>query len=431
MNPRQLIVLIRRTIVGTVTYAPPSELSFRYESTWRDSVLSFPLSVSLPIAHAEHVGPNVEAFLWGLMPDNEVVLERWGRQYQASPKSVFALLEHVGEECAGAAQFARPERVESLLSSASHDKVDSLERSDIAERLRELRQDPSRGRRRSDHGQFSLAGAQPKTAFLRHMDRWGIPEGQIPTTHIIKPVNHLLEGQIENEHFCLTLARQLGLPVARSWIEDFGSERAIVIERYDRVIPTPTCRPDEIERVHQEDFCQALGILPDLKYQSGGGPTPKAIAELIGRESSAPAQDLDHFIDALAYNWLIAGTDAHAKNYSILHGARQTLRLAPLYDIASFLPYDDDPQRTKLAMKIGGQYRLRDVRLRQWEKLAEEFDVPTAHVVDRVTSLAADASQLLIDVAEAIQQQTDHPVIGKLASLLKDRIKDCEARLRS
>ena len=188
----------------------------------------------------------------------------------------------------------------------------------IAERLRALREDHSAWRIPRDTGQFSLAGAQPKTALLFENKKWGVPSGRVPTTHILKPPSGEFDGHAENEHFCLELARALGLPVVDSRIMHFKDEVAIVVERYDRVRIAGGLR-----RVHQEDMCQALGIPPTRKYQNEGGPGIRDIVDLLSDVlDELQREDIATFLDSVVYNWLIAGTDAHAKNYALLIGAR-------------------------------------------------------------------------------------------------------------
>ena len=161
-----------------------------------------------------------------------------------------------------------------------------------------------------DTGQFSLAGAQPKTALLFQNDRWGIPSGRLPTTHILKPPTGQFDGHADNEHICLMLARSLGLSAAQSTVMHFKKEIAIVIERYDR-----QRKGNDIIRVHREDICQVLGIAPAKNYQNEGGPSAYDIVQLLRTYSTDRETDLNTFIDALGFNWLITGTDAHAKNY--------------------------------------------------------------------------------------------------------------------
>jgi serine/threonine-protein kinase HipA len=260
--------------------------------------------------------------------------------------------------------------------------------------------------------------------------RWGVPSGRTPTTHILKPPTGDFDGHTENEQVCLTLARALGMPVVSSQIQRFAGEIAIVVERYDRV-PGPSGPNEPILRIHQEDVCQALGLPPASKYQSEGGPSPRAVVELLRTHSSRPAEDVETFVSALAYNWLIAGTDAHAKNYSLLHGPAGALRLAPLYDLASALPYERlDQRRLKLAMKIGGEYRVHDVAERHFRKLATELRLDPGETLARVRQLAA----ALVEQIEPIRKQArreglTHPIVGRLAAQLAARAERCAAAL--
>jgi serine/threonine-protein kinase HipA len=141
----------------------------------------------MPLASPEHKHELINSFLWGLLPDNEKILEDWSRKYHVSPRNAFGLISHVGEDCAGAIQFVRPERREEMARESAEAEVEWLSEDDIAERLRNLRRDHSAWRTPADTGQFSLAGAQPKTALLWDNGRWGIPSGRTPTTHIVKP----------------------------------------------------------------------------------------------------------------------------------------------------------------------------------------------------------------------------------------------------
>jgi serine/threonine-protein kinase HipA len=363
----ELVALLDGNEVGRVRNDARGRLTFVYDSKWRDAPGAYPLSLSMPLAAEDHGPAAVQAFLWGLLPDNERVLDRWAKKFHVSARNVFALISNVGEDCAGAVQFVMPDRLEDL-KSGRDDQVEWLDEAAIAKRLQTLREDHAAWRLPRDTGQFSLAGAQPKTALLLQKGRWGIPSGRIPTTHILKPPTGHFDGHAENEHICLKLARGLGLPVAETKVMRFEKEIAIVIERYDRQFSGNT-----IIRVHQEDICQALGILPTKKYQNEGGPAPTDVVGLLRGYSTDRETDIDTFVDALAFNWLIAGTDAHAKNYSLLLASGPHVRLAPLYDIASILPYDDvDMQKMKLAMKVGGEYKLTQIGLREWQKFARE-----------------------------------------------------------
>lgn len=205
------------------------------------------------------------------------------------------------------------------------------------------------------------------------------------------------------------------MPVADTKVMRFEKEIAIVIERYDRQFSGNT-----ITRVHQEDICQAIGVLPTKKYQSEGGPAPADIVELLRSYSTDRETDLDTFVDALGFNWLIAGTDAHAKNYSLLLASGPTVRFAPLYDIASILPYDDvDVQKIKLAMKVGGEYKLTQIGLRQWQKFAREVRLDA----DKVRTGLIYMAEQLPDAVNAVRAQAekeglDNAIIGRLPDQL-------------
>jgi serine/threonine-protein kinase HipA len=422
----RLIALLAGREVGTVHYKN-ARLSFVYNDTWRADPNAYPLSLSMPLASAEHGHARIEAFLWGLLPDNDRVLENWGKRFQVSPRNVFRLIAHVGEDCAGAVQFVRPERLEALQADTASKEVKWLTEDDVAERLRALRADHSAWRSAQDTGQFSLAGAQPKTALLFERKRWGVPSGRVPTTHILKPPTGEWDGHAENEHYSLQLARAAGLIVPNSTVQHFGDEIAIVIDRYDRVRSE-----GRWSRIHQEDMCQALGIHPTRKYENDGGPGARTIAELLREQSSNSEEDVRSFVDAIIFNWLIAGTDAHAKNYALLLGGGGAVRLAPFYDLASILPYQTiDLQKAKLAMKIGGEYRLRYISLRNWQKFAVEMRLDESLLTERIRAMAA----LLPDHAASIQKELEtsglsHRTITRLTQRLQRRAASCQQIVR-
>ncbi|WP_018320341.1 type II toxin-antitoxin system HipA family toxin [Bradyrhizobium sp. WSM2793] len=422
----ELVALLDGNEVGRVRSDARSRLTFVYNDDWRGSAGAYPLSLSMPLAAQEHGPAAVQAFLWGLLPDNERVLDRWAKKFQVSARNVFALISNVGEDCAGAVQFVTPDRLEDL-KTGKDDKIEWLDEPELANRLHALREDHAAWRLPRDTGQFSLAGAQPKTAFVLKNKRWGIPSGRIPTTHILKPPTGHFDGHAENEHICLQLARELGLPAAETNVMWFEKEIAIVVERYDRQV-----RGNDIIRVHQEDICQAMGILPTKKYQNEGGPTPADVIELLRTYSTDREADLETFVSALGFNWLIGGSDAHAKNYSLLLASGPHVRLAPLYDIASILPYDHvDQRKVKLAMKVGGEYKLDQIGLRQWQKFAREMRADADVVIGTLISMAGHIPNLVNDIrARAQKEGLENAVIERLATALTKRAQDCERLLK-
>ena len=415
-----LVVALEDAVAGTLTRSSGGRLAFAYDEEYRRRTEATPLSLTLPKQIREHAGARLEAWLWGLLPDNDAVLRRWGRHFHVSASSPFALLSTpVGEDCAGAVRFVQPDRLEQLLDRPG--SVTWLTAEDVADRLRDLRADTTAWLGRSFTGQFSLAGAQAKTALLHRDGRWGLPSGPMPTTHILKPAVAGLDDHDLNEHLCLDAARRAGLIAARTRIERFAGETAVVVARYDRIETGETIR-----RVHQEDICQALGFPPSRKYQSEGGPGPAEIVRLL-RDAMRPTAAEDavrRFADALGWNWLIAGTDAHAKNYSLLLAGPEA-RLAPLYDIASALPYGTHERKLRLAMKLGGDYRVCPHH-NPWPRAARELGLDPTTLVDRVRELAVLAPDVLADATAAPEVAAlDRPLPARLLDLVADRAGRC------
>jgi serine/threonine-protein kinase HipA len=419
-----LVAVADRRIMGEIQRDRRGRLTFTYGDHWRSLAAAYPLSLSMPLVVGEHEHARIEPWLWGLLPDNEAILARWGQRFHVSPRNAFALLSAVGEDCAGAVQLVRPDRVDEILQDDSQ-HVEWLTEADIAERLRTLRKDQAAWRLARDSGQFSLAGAQAKTALLFDGQRWGVPYGLTPTTHIVKPPMDALDGHAENEHLCLALARALGLPAANSEVLKFEDEVAIVVERYDRARSV-----DTIRRLHQEDLCQVLGLPPTKKYQNEGGPGCAEMSEAIRTHSGEAEEDAWTFARAITLNWIIGGTDAHAKNFSMLIGAGGRARLAPLYDVASTLPYDFDPKKLKMATRIGGTYLLEDVYARHWSRFASELRLPAAKVLDMAKTMADTLPAAFSKtVDKARDDGLDHPIMAQMIDALSARAQQCSRNL--
>ena len=421
---KELVVLIDNTVAGVLAELPGRRLSFKYEPAYQEADAGTPLSVSMPVQVAEHTDRVLRPWLWGLLPDNEAVLARWARHYQVSASSVFQMLSTpIGLDCPGAVRFVNREQLDSVLANRGH--VEWLTDGQVAQRLRELKEDTTAWLGKEFTGQFSLAGAQAKTALLFEDGRWGLPSGALATSHILKPAVVGLDDHDLNEHLCLEAARRVGLNCARSRIGKFGDETAIVIDRYDRVV-----RDGAIVRIHQEDLCQALSVHPSRKYQSEGGPGPGQIVELFRSVMEpSPAEDgVRRFIDALAWNWIIGGTDAHAKNYSLLL-SRGQVRLAPFYDIASALPYRHE-KKLRMAMRIGRDYSLFNYR-DPWPRAAADLGIDAGEVRERVLRLATLAPDAFSEAAK----QEDVARLGrqmpaKLVDLVAERAGRCQQLVR-
>ena len=331
--------------------------TFAYTSSWLASEKARPLSLSLPLtATLSITGTVVENYFDNLLPDNDRIRERIGRRFSTRSLDAFALLEAIGRDCVGAVQLL-PEGT----TPDGWDRVacEPLSEAEIAATLRSVPMDPTVATRDGTPPfRISLAGAQEKTAFAYIGGRWCRPLGATPSTHIFKlPLGVIANASrvdmfdsVENEWLCAQIIQALGLPAARTDMATFGDQRALIVERFDRA-----WAPDGewIIRLPQEDFCQAFGLPPRLKYEADGGPSVADGLTLLAGSSDAATDRLAFQLAQLAF-WLMAAPDGHAKNFSIFLRQGNAYDMTPLYDVLSIWPYVG----TK-----SGQLHLRDVRL--------------------------------------------------------------------
>ncbi len=424
-QPR-LIALLDGRVVGAVYQEPRARYRFVYEADWRLAGDSYPLSLSMPLTAAEHDHKEVEAFLWGLLPDNERTLDRYARTFGVSTRNPLAILAHIGADCAGAVQFIAPDQLQELEGQQLSAEVDWIDDAEVARQLQSVKQTGLPGSDRQTAGRFSLAGAQPKIALYNEGSRWGNPLGRTPTTHILKPPSKEYSGFAENEHLCLALASELGLGAAKSKVQSFAGEMAIVVERFDRLPQGASYR-----RIHQEDLCQAMSVLPWNKYENEGGPGIAQIVPLIQESSLEPEADVGRFVDMIALTWVLAATDAHAKNYAILHAPGGGIRLAPFYDVASFLPYSDSRlHEIRLAMRIGREHLARKIARADWVELANVSKLKERYVLERLDALLPFIPEAVEKVATgAISDGLDSETVEKLAVRIRARSQECIERL--
>ena len=274
------------------------------------------------------------------------------------------MLAAIGRDCVGALQFLADGEDGNARDDIRGEPV-SLEEIEVI--LKGLAQAPL-GLTKDDDFRISVAGAQEKTALLYNDDRWLKPFGTTPTTHLFKPsIGRLPNGidlthSVENEFYCLALAREFGLSVNNAEIQTFGATKALIVERFDR----RWTRDGRLLRVPQEDFCQALSIPPTRKYQSDGGPNLVEILTLL-EGGDTPLEDQAKVFKAQIFFWLIGATDGHAKNFSVYLGSGGSYHLTPFYDILTAQPSLDAHQvnrnQMRLAMSVGSNrhYRLHEI----------------------------------------------------------------------
>lgn len=424
----RLDVLIEGRLAGSLDIANPTEPVFRYDDGYRASARATPLSTRFAI---EHGGPfsDADAYHWllGLLPTDQRVLNSRCIEHQVPANHPLMLLSTpMGAECAGAVQFCPPSQTDELLEGKGghHDLTDD----EVSDWLQELSRDPAHRPNHVSGQGFSLSGMQPKIALLRRGGRWAAPWGSVPTTHILK-ITRSVEFPHEAliEHLTMESARRIGLQVSVTEVAVYDDLEVIIVSRYDRVIPPGSKEP---VRIHQEDLCQALGVHPDLKYQWQGGPTPSVIASLLRNiRRVRPEITIEKFCDMLIFQWLIVGTDAHSKNYSLLLDGREC-ELAPLYDSASWLPYRGFTpiSKLRLGMKIGRDYSLSSSdRPSALARLSQSLGLQPKPILERSVELASKLPRAVRDSVESLPADLQSvPEVEDLASSLARRSKQCE-----
>lgn len=426
-----LDVFLNGRLVGQLRRETSGAIDFQYAPSWLGWENTFPVSLSLPLREDRYIGAPVVAVFDNLLPDNDQIRQRLAACTHAEGTDAFSLLTAVGRDCVGALQFL-PEGDAPSASGAIGGR--SLSDAEVATILGDLAQAPL-GVTAGAEFRISLAGAQEKTALLWWQDRWHIPHGSTPTTHIFKPpIGRLANGidlseSIENEYLCLTLARAVGLPSAKVAIATFGDKRALVVERFDR----RWTRDGRLLRLPQEDGCQALSVPPSRKYEADGGPGFARLLEVL-KASDDPAADQRMFVKAQVFFWLVGATDGHAKNFSLhlLPGGR--FRLAPLYDIMSTQPCVDAGQlrhnQFKLAMAVGENrhYIVDDVLPRHFVQTAGSAGVGKVVVDDIMTEIADAMPRALEGVARRLPEGFPSRLLDQLTGGIRRRLRAICAR---
>lgn len=358
MAESDLNVFMDGILCGRVHQMSTGDLRFFYDEHYRADPYATPLSLSMPLVIAEHPKRAILPFLEGLITDSEQGRRALAARYGVSPNSTFGLLQFIGAEVAGALQILPVDQVSTDVPSTD-DRVDPLTEVEVARMLASVLDEYRDGRPVGGPvGRFSLSGAQPKLALTWMGEGWGIPHGSVPTTHIIKPVEGSFRRIDLVEHMTGLAAAHLGLDTAHTDIQQIGGMDCLIATRYDR-----TFDGFRWHRLHQEDLAQALSVMPQKKYQhQDGGPGVGEIARLFrGLPRARDRIDVAQaFYQALVFNVFAECTDAHAKNYSVLL-SQDSVRLAPLYDLATFAPYKNVADVTYSAMKVGDHYRFSSI----------------------------------------------------------------------
>jgi serine/threonine-protein kinase HipA len=400
---RELEVYFERRRVGTLVQDDSGQLRFTYHETWLADPASIPISRSLPLRSEAFNHRETRPFFAGLLPEAEK-RELVARALGVSDRNDFALLDRIGGECAGAITLVHSGEMPPLVpKDADYRPLDDSELKRILDVL------PDRPLLAGEEGvRLSLAGAQDKLPVLLVDGRVALPLHGAPSTHILKPPIRRFEDTVFNEGFCLALAKAAGLNAVSAEIRSVGDRPFLLVARYDRVRGAD----GTVRRLHQEDFCQALGIVPELKYQSEGGPGLRQCFDLVRNAAVRPVVDLARLLDAVLFNLFIGNQDAHGKNYSLLF-AEDGLQLAPLYDVVSTDVYPGLSPR--LAMKIGGQDETGAIHPRHWERFAKDAGLGFPQVRRRLLDLARALPEAARDVQRRFSAEgKDRPVLAKV-----------------
>lgn len=418
--------------VGRWTVGPRGDMALQYDPAWLTSPAGRPLSLSLPFnfGNVPLKGAPVAHYFEGLLPDSEAIRRRVAARFKTGSTEAFDLLSAIGRDCVGALQLLEEGQEPTGLGQVEGVELDE----EAIERhlLEVVAPDRFLGARDPDDDfRISLAGAQEKDAFVRWDGRWLKPRGTTPTTHIFKLPLGLVGGRkadfstsVDNEWLCLRLLAAYGLPTARADIASFGSQRVLVVERFDRAVSRDGTR---LLRLVQEDFCQATGTSPLLRYENDGGPGLMALFTLV-QQSVAAEHDLRTLMAAQILFWMLRAPDGHAKNFSIQLQAGQAgrFRLTPLYDVMSAYPViGNGPNQwaardVKLAMALMGKnrhYHVHAIQRRHFNSTARKLgygDTAEPLVQELVARTPGVVEQVQAELPPGFAQEVADKVLNGL-----------------
>jgi serine/threonine-protein kinase HipA len=429
-----LDVRMNGRLVGFLHKLPSGAMTFQYADEWLEISQARPISLSLPLRALAYEGAQVYNFFDNLLPDNERIRARIQAKFKVLSSHPFDLLSAIGADCVGAIQLGQ----EQALSKVDMTTAQVLSTVEIAKLLKGYGISPLGMNEEVEDLRISIAGAQEKTALLWHQGQWCRPTGATPTSHIFKlPIGSIAKNNIdlsescENEWLCLEIAKAFGFPTAKAQIQCFEDVKVLVVERFDR----QWSRDGKwLMRLPQEDMCQALGISPNLKYQSDGGPGMAEIMKVLLGAKDANA-DREQFFRSQILFWLLAATDGHAKNFSIHLEPRGSYRLTPLYDVISFYPYisaSKPVQKIKMAMAFKGtkrnNYHWSAIQPRHFISTAKAINFSPKKAELILKEMLEKANRVAAEVAgripEGFPTHISEPILQGMISLAKKQLNN-------
>ncbi len=404
----RLDVYLQQQKIGRLWLDEKRRFVFQYDKGWIGHQGAVPLSLHLPLRAEPYADDLARPFFSNLLPEADIK-RVIAQRLRISKNNDFSMLNSIGGECAGAV---------SVLPSGETPTVKPGYRELNEEQLHKVIIElPRRPLMAGMEGmRLSLAGAQNKLPVYMEDNRIFIASGNAPSSHILKPPIKDLEDTVGNEAFCMMLAQRMGLATPKATIHQ-GLDRLFIITRYDRSRDSD----GHLVRLHQEDFCQALGFLPEQKYESEGGPALPQCFDLLQQKSIRPAADRMALLRWTILNLLIGNADAHGKNLAILFTDRGP-RLAPFYDLICTQVYPDLTERQ--AMSIGGEKRPPWIRRRHWERFGEAVAIKPRLVLKTLQDMAASVMPPAQQLADEFQKTYGtFPVIEKILAVIEKRAK--------
>jgi len=421
---KHLAVWMNSEEVGTWAIDARGQHEFRYENTWVDAAAARPVSLSMPLRPPSepYRGSLVESFFDNLLPDSVEIRRRIQTRFGAASASAFDLLFEVGRDCVGAVQLLPPAQPPENVKQIDAEPLDDV---GVADALRSATSSSPLGQRDDNAFRISIAGAQEKSAFLKHQDQWHRPSGATPTTHIFKlPLGRVgnmqadLSTSVENEWLCLQIVREFGLPAANCQIADFADQHVLIVERFDRRLASDK---KWWIRLPQEDMCQATGTPPAMRYESDGGPGIAAISTLLLGSRKA-VTDRRTFFKAQVIFWMLCATDGHAKNFSVFVEPYGRFSLTPIYDVISAYPILGGnknqlaPQKASMAMAARGKnrhYKWSEIQPRHWVSTAADIGLDATAGED-ILELASQAPCVVERVSAMLPPDFPDAVSGPI-----------------
>lgn len=390
-------------LIGRLERDLKGNFLFQYSIEWLNHTSSLPLSIQLPLRTEPFYDKECKTFFSNLLPEGSI-RTLIARKLGISETNDFEFLKQLGGDCAGAISIIPEGR-----AAANQGGYELITREELNHMIEQMTENPLLTAR--SEVRLSLAGAQQKLPVYIENEKIYLPKGTFPSSHIIKPPSPWFRDMIQNETFCMMLAKRIGLPVPEVQIWQ-GNFPLYIVERYDR----KKDQEGKLHRIHQEDFCQALGYSYMQKYEADGGPNLKQCFFLISKSSTQSIIDKKILLQGIIFNYLIGNCDAHAKNLSMLI-AQQEYKLAPLYDLISTKVY---PQLShKLAMKIGGKDEPEWISKIHWEKLAQEAEVTPKAVYQIGKKMAEQVTKHVRQLEKefAVQNGT-YPILEKVRTII-------------